>query len=80
MSVSVSILTTLCETTPLFCSLYLEHPELKQGYDIIPLIVRLVNEFGEVDRKTPDPFRIRLMKDVLDLIESLAWGPTEVCH
>ncbi|KAH9811928.1 hypothetical protein DFH28DRAFT_981002, partial [Melampsora americana] len=81
MLISISIITLLCETTPLFCSLYFEHPELQKGYDLIPLLVRLINESGNLivnEKEEEEGFRDRLMENLLDLLEILVWGPTEV--
>lgn len=80
MLISISIITILCETTPLFCSLYFEHPELQKGHDLIPLLARLINEFGNTnvnEKAEEESFRDRLVENLLDLLEVLVWGPTE---
>ncbi|KAI8450658.1 hypothetical protein BY996DRAFT_7364656 [Phakopsora pachyrhizi] len=58
LTVSISILNKLCQSTPLFCSFVLNHPDFKEqkensrskkAVNIVPTIVELIDRFANFD-------------------------------
>ncbi|MBW0506426.1 hypothetical protein O181_046141 [Austropuccinia psidii MF-1] len=80
LSVSILLLNILCQTTPLFCSLFLNHPDFGVDCDIVPILVTLVQQLTKVKIPSEENFFTQSLQNLLDLMETLVWDPAEVCY